>query len=82
MTVHLEEVQLRRRGMIRKTQKAIRAHYAELADRELNEVLPAIEAEYDALVNDELVLPGDVDIADIVNRAVRKARAAIKELDA
>lgn len=79
MTVHLEEVQLRRRGMIRKTAKAIRAHYAELADRELNEVLPEIEAEYDRLVNNERILPGDVDIARIVNDARSRARKALAE---
>lgn len=76
MTVKKDETQLRKGAMVKVARKAVRGHYEILADRELNEVLPAIEAAFDADVK-RGILPGDAEIEAYVRDARRAARKAL-----
>lgn len=44
------DIEMRRAAMLKKARAAIRAHYSTLADERLNELLPALEREFNVSV--------------------------------
>lgn len=78
MTIQKDEVQLRKQAMVKHARGAVRTHYNTIGDRELNDVLPEAEKEFDRLVQ-KGILPGEAEISDIVIRAraafVRRQKA-------
>lgn len=69
MTVKKTETQLRKAAMVKAARNAIRTRHSILADAELNEILPELERAFDQSVQ-QGVLPGDEEIASIVQRMI------------
>lgn len=45
-----DDIDMARQAMLKKARSAIRTHYATLADRRLNELLPELERQFNANV--------------------------------
>jgi len=69
MTEKLDEAQLRRREMVKLLRVAVRAKHSVMADRELNDLLPAAEKAFDKALQRGTLKA--IDVESIVTRVTR-----------